>query len=472
MYHLWGVLLKYWFIRILGCLSTVLIRGREHRQDSEKPIGNLFSCLHRCPQTQQTFEISILWWFHAWYRLCKQGSRFPHQKGIYSLLTQLQLSLLWSHFLQRKNNVVSDNWILLLVFLHQIHPQNIISCLLLWSETAPFLRLLYKTQMLPALLPSSTLNLLPTLPLCDEFHSSSNNLFILLSAMSWFPFKLCPLPSHNISPNLTLMPWQEVSAHTWCLYFPKEVSCTEITQTGCVNKITIRKNDVAEGLERDSNLRKKHRFGWGNWGVTIKQNKRVLGQHRKRAPEVSPRHHPFTHLYLNSIYYFYLFIFSKLNLERHWDCKKQSALMWSKPTKLTKQSSLSLLCCFPALWHGVTTLRFSFYLCEIKLSSQYEFISFGVLCVIKLFMKVKYYVYCTNKDTWNRKALGRLVLSTCLPYPKQLYNFHQIQDGRNDWDSQMGEDTYWGQTWEEKVPGPSWNGNREDVWKGEAQRRF
>ena len=133
------------------------------------------------------------------------------------------------------------------------------------------------------------------------FHSSSNNLFILLSAMSWFPFKLCPLPSHNISPYLTLMPWQEVSAHTWCLYFPKEVSCTEITQTGYVNKITIRKNDVAEGLEHDSNLRKKHRFGWGSWGVTIKQNNRVLGQHRKRAPEVSPRHHPFTHLYLNSI---------------------------------------------------------------------------------------------------------------------------------------------------------------------------
>ena len=137
MYHLWEVLLKYWFIRILGCLSTVLIWGREHRQGSEKPIGNLFSCLHRYPQTQQTFESSILWWFHAWYRLCKQGSRFPHQKGIYSLLTQLQLSLLWSHFLQRKSKVVSDNWILLLVFLHQTHPQNIVSCLLLYLKLSP-----------------------------------------------------------------------------------------------------------------------------------------------------------------------------------------------------------------------------------------------------------------------------------------------------------------------------------------------
>ena len=36
----------------------------------------------------------------------------------------------------------------------------------------------------------------------------------------------------------------------------------------------------------------------------------------------------------------------------------------------------------------------------------------------------------------------------------------------------MEEAICWGQIWKEKVPGPSWNGNREDLWKGEAQKHF
>ena len=35
----------------------------------------------------------------------------------------------------------------------------------------------------------------------------------------------------------------------------------------------------------------------------------------------------------------------------------------------------------------------------------------------------------------------------------------------------MEEAICWGQIWKEKVPGPSWNGNR-DLWKGEAQKHF
>lgn len=182
MYHLWEVLLKYWFIRILRCLSTVLIRGREHRQDSEKPIGNLFSCLHRCPQTQQTFEISILWWFHAWYRLCKRGSRFPHQKGIYSPLTQLQPSQLGSHFLER-SKALSDNW---------TPPTNHSTLAFTVWHSAPFLRLLYKMQPLPAALTSSAYSHCPHC-LYVLFHFCFTPLFLCFWPCLDFPFSVYPL---------------------------------------------------------------------------------------------------------------------------------------------------------------------------------------------------------------------------------------------------------------------------------------
>ena len=107
-----------------------------------------------------------------------------------------------------------------------------------------------------------------------------HSLISLLSAMSWFP--LFSLSSPRIPSYLPLMLRQEASSLTRSLYVPEEISWTVRTQTGRVNKITIRKIYIIRALECGFNLRrrgweriKERGSGWGSPGVTSMQNKCV-----------------------------------------------------------------------------------------------------------------------------------------------------------------------------------------------------
>ena len=120
---------------------------------------------------------------------------------------------------------------------------------------------------------------LPTLPVC-LVSFLLHSLISLLSAMSWFP--LFSLSSPRIPPYLPLMLRQEASSLTRSLYVPEEISWTVRTQTGRVNKITIRKIYIIRALKCSFNLRrrgweriKERGSGWGSPGVTIMQNKCV-----------------------------------------------------------------------------------------------------------------------------------------------------------------------------------------------------
>ena len=207
--------------------------------------------------------------FHAWYKLCKQGWRFSHQKGIYSPPTRLQPSLLGSHFLERRSKALSDSW---------TPPTNRSTLPFVW-HSAPLLRLRHKIQPFPARsLPPHWALAHTACMSCVSFFSTP--LFLLLSAMSWFPF--FTLSSPHVPPYLPLTVRQEASSLTGSLYFPEEITWTVRTQTGRVNKITIRKYYIIRALECDFNLGrrgweriKERGSGWGSPGVTIMQNEHV-----------------------------------------------------------------------------------------------------------------------------------------------------------------------------------------------------
>lgn len=130
--------LKYWFIRDLGCLSRHSTNlGREHRQDSEKPIGSLFSSPHSCPQTSRLLR-------SAYYDDFTLDTNFVNNDDFlirrayilfwYNLSFCFYDPIFWREKAMLCQTVDSTTGLL-----HQTHLQNIVSCLLQCLKlVAPF----------------------------------------------------------------------------------------------------------------------------------------------------------------------------------------------------------------------------------------------------------------------------------------------------------------------------------------------